>query len=198
MRQYLLLTVVSQPKWSCKEEKMNRSIIKIKEFIFPSLFLALLFGTISVSAQTIPSTVKSADAASEQSAGIVGLWDVKFVSAGTSGIPDGTVIDQAYVTWHSDGTEIMNSGRPAISSNFCMGVWKQIGQRGFKLNHFAKAWDMDTGKTFVGPANIKEDVTLNKFGDSYHGTFTLTQYDTNGNVLAHITGTLTGVRITVD
>ena len=177
---------------------MKRSIIKIKEFILPSLFLVLLFGAVNVSAQTTPSTVKSADVASEQSAGIVGLWDVKFVSVGTPGIPDGTVIDQAYVTWHSDGTEIMNSGRPAISSNFCMGVWKQIGQRGFKLNHFAKSWDMDTGKTFVGPANIKEDVVLNKFGDGYRGTFTINQFDTNGNVLAHITGTVTGERITVD
>ena len=175
---------------------MKRFIVK--EFIFPGLFLALMFGAIHVSAQTTLSAVKSADVASEQSAGIVGLWDVKFVSVGTPGIPDGTVIDHAYVTWHSDGTEIMNSGRPAISSNFCMGVWKQIGQRGFKLNHFAKAWDMDTGKTFVGPANIKEDVTLNRFEDSYRGTFTINQFDTSGNVLAHITGTVTGERITVD
>ncbi|MGI8494836.1 MAG: hypothetical protein ACR2L1_05930, partial [Pyrinomonadaceae bacterium] len=151
-----------------------------------------------VSAQTIPSTVKSSDVESERSAGIVGLWNVKFVSVGTPGIPDGTVIDQAYVIWHSDGTEIMNSGRPAISSNFCLGVWKQIGRSGFKLNHFAKAWDMDTGKTFVGPVNIKEDVVLNKFEDRYRGTFTLDQFDTNGNVLAHITGKLTGARITVD
>lgn len=196
MRQYSLLTAVSQPKWSRKEKKMKRSILK--EFIFPSLFLVLLFGAVHVSAQTIPSTVKSPDVASEQSAGIVGLWNVKFVSVGTPGIPDGTVIDQAYVTWHSDGTEIMNSGRPAISSNFCMGVWKQIGRRGFKLNHFAKAWDMVTGTTFVGPANIKEQVVLDRDEDSYHGTFTIDQFDTNGNVLAHINGTVTGTRITVD
>ncbi len=177
---------------------MKKSILK--EFIFPGLILVLLFGAVHVSAQTIPSTVKSLDVASEQSAGIVGLWDVKFVSVGTPGIPDGTVIDHAYVVWHSDGTEIMNSSRPAISSNFCLGVWKQIGLgRGtFKLNHFAKAWDMDTGKTFVGPVNIKEQVVLGRSEDSYQGTFTLDQFDTNGNVLAHVTGTLTGVRITVD
>ncbi len=175
---------------------MKKSILK--EFIFPSLFLVLLFGAVHVSAQTISFTGISSDGESEHSAGIVGLWDVKFVSVGTPGIPDGTVIDQAYVVWHSDGTEIMNSNRPAISSNFCLGVWKQIGRRTIKLNHFAKAWDMDTGKTFVGPANIKEQVVLDRDENSYHGTFTIDQFDTNGNVLAHVTGTLTGVRITVD
>ena len=175
---------------------MKKSILK--EFIFPSLFLVLLFGAVHVSAQTISFTGISSDGESEHSTGIVGLWDVKFVSVGTPGIPDGTVIDQAYVVWHSDGTEIMNSARPAISSNFCLGVWKQIGRRTFKLNHFAKAWDMVTGTTYVGPANIKEQVVLDRDENSYHGTFTLDQFDTNGNVLAHITGTLTGARITVD
>ena len=175
---------------------MKTSIIK--KFIIPGLFSVLMFGAVHVSAQTIPSTVEVPQLTLGQSAGIVGLWNVKFVSVGTPGIPDGTVIDQALVVWHSDGTEIMNSGRPAISSNFCMGVWKQIGQRGFKLNHYAKSWDMVNGTTYVGPANIKEDVILNRFGDKYRGTFTINQYDTNGNVLAHITGTLTGERITVE
>jgi hypothetical protein len=177
---------------------MKQSISKIKEFSFHGLFLVLLLGAVHASAQTNSTADKSPDVESAQSAGIVGLWDVKFVSVSTPGIPDGTVIDHALVTWHADGTEIMNSGRPAISSNFCMGVWKQIGRRGYKLNHYAKAWDMVTGTTYVGPANIKEDVVLNRFEDRYSGTFILNQYDTNGNVLAHVTGILTGVRITVD
>src|SRR5262245_23104935 len=52
---------------------------------------------------------------------IVGLWQITFTSKDTSGIPDGTVIDAGYATWHADGTEIMNSGRPPITSSFCMG-----------------------------------------------------------------------------
>src|SRR5712691_8523164 len=45
---------------------------------------------------------------------IVGMWHVVFTAHALDGspIPD-TVIDNAVVVWHSDGTEIMNSGRPA-------------------------------------------------------------------------------------
>ncbi len=31
-------------------------------------------------------------------------------------------VDNAFVQWHSDGTEIMNSRRPAQDGNFCLGV----------------------------------------------------------------------------
>src|SRR6185437_6246925 len=35
---------------------------------------------------------------------IVGFWHVVFTAAGnTNGIPDGAIIDSAYVQWHSDG-----------------------------------------------------------------------------------------------
>jgi hypothetical protein len=39
------------------------------------------------------------------------------------------VIDDALATWHSDGTEIMNSSKPPISQSWCMGVWKTVGPR---------------------------------------------------------------------
>ena len=76
MRQYLLLTAVSQPKWSRKEKKMKKFILN--EFIFPGLILMLLFGAFHISAQTTASTVISSDGESEHSAGIVGLRNVKF------------------------------------------------------------------------------------------------------------------------
>ena len=41
---------------------------------------------------------------------IVGFWKVQL------SLPDGTVIDNGYVTWHADGTEILNSSRPPISA----------------------------------------------------------------------------------
>jgi hypothetical protein len=128
---------------------------------------------------------------------IVGMWKVQFVSEGTTGIPDGTVIDSAYAQWHSDGTEIMNSGRPPITSSFCLGVWKKTGESTYKLNHFALSWD-PTGTVFVGPANIREDVTVDDQGNSFSGTFTIDQFDTKGNTLAHITGNITAQRVTPD
>ena len=132
-----------------------------------------------------------------QGASIVGLWQFTFTSKDTPGVPDGTVMDAGYLTWHADGTEIMNSGRPPITSSFCMGVWKQVGRSTFRLNHVALSWDTP-GMNFVGPANIKEQVTVDRTGNGYKGTFVIDQSDTSGNVLAHITGEVTGRRITVD
>lgn len=129
---------------------------------------------------------------------IAGLWKFSFISEGSKGIPDGTVVDAGYQTWHSDGTELMNSGRAPITGDFCMGVWKQVGRNTYSLNHYALAFD-STGTTLVGPANIRETVTLNRDHDSFSGTFTLDQYSTdNKTVLAHVQGKITATRITVD
>ena len=74
-----------------------------------------------------------------QEAAIVGFWHVKFVVGSGS---SAQTIDAGYSQWHADGTEIMNSGgRAPITSNFCLGVWKQVGYRQYKLNHLAAAWD---------------------------------------------------------
>jgi hypothetical protein len=46
--------------------------------------------------------------------GIVGMWRFQLVA------PNGAVVDDGYAQWHSDGTEIQNSGLHApITSNFC-------------------------------------------------------------------------------
>jgi len=132
-------------------------------------------------------------------AGIVGLWKVKFTSKGNTGIgiPDGAPLDEGYATWHSDGTEIMNSGRAPKTGNFCMGVWKQTGQSSYKLNHFALSWD-PTGTTLIGPTNIREQIVLDGTGNSYSGTVTFDQYDTEGHLLVHISGVVSAQRITAD
>jgi hypothetical protein len=130
-------------------------------------------------------------------AGIVGMWKIQFVAANNATIPDGTVVDQGYAVWHSDGTEIMNSGRAPMTGSFCLGVWKETGRSTYKLNHFTLSWD-PTGTSLIGPGQIQEQVTLNQQRDRYTGTFTLTQFDPQGNTLALVTGDVTGTRITVD
>jgi hypothetical protein len=144
-------------------------------------------------------------------ADIVGLWKFAFTAEGNgvSGPPDGAPIDAGYVTWHSDGTELMNSGRAPTTGSFCMGVWKQDGRSTYKLNHFALSWNFDLstpvtapgtgGADFVGPANIREEVTVDDSGNSYAGTFTLIQYAADGTtILASIKGKVTATRITAD
>ena len=128
---------------------------------------------------------------------IVGLWHVVFTTTSNDvGIPPGAVIDNAYVTWHSDGTELMNSSRPPMTGSFCMGVWAQVPPRSYRLKHIALAWD-NSGTVFVGPLIATEDVTVNPTAQSYEGTFVFDQYAADGTTrLAHIEGTLAATRIT--
>ena len=129
-------------------------------------------------------------------AGIVGFWKVKFVAEGNVGIPDGTVIDNGFAQWHSDGTEMMNSSKPPATGNFCMGVYQKSGPSSYQLNHFALGFDASSN--FIGPAQIQESVTVNKKNNQYTGTFTIDQYDPMGNPLAHVAGNVTATRVTID
>jgi hypothetical protein len=129
---------------------------------------------------------------------IVGFWHVKFISKGSGAVAsDGAEIDAGYSQWHSDHTEIMNSaGRSPLIGDFCLGVWKQVGERTYKLNHFAAGWDSNA-MNLIGPANIQETVTVDRDGDSFKGTFTIDQYTEAGNRAVHLQGIITATRITV-
>jgi len=137
-------------------------------------------------------------------AAIVGLWKFSFTATN----PPLGPFDAGYVQWHRIGTELMNSGRAPTTGSFCMGVWKRIGHSTYKLNHVALSWAFDAnpgtgpgtgGADFVGPANIREEVTVDHSGNSYQGTFTLVQYEPDGTtVIATIIGTVTATRITAD
>jgi hypothetical protein len=123
---------------------------------------------------------------------IVGMWRFQFL-VGT------TVIDQGIVQWHSDGTEMTNSSRNPDTQSFCMGVWQKVGDSSYKLNHYAISWDPTTSTTTPqGLANIRETLRLAKDGNSFTGTFVINQYDESGNLLANVSGTLTGYRINVN
>ena len=120
---------------------------------------------------------------------IVGFWKVTFTSEGTPDIPDGTVIDQAYSQWHSDGTEIMNSSRPPVTQSFCLGVWKKVGGLCYKLNHFAisyacsesaTALPWDPNNNLVGPGNIREEVALSPTGKKFNARSRLTNLTKRG------------------
>ena len=146
------------------------------------------------------------DSGRGEAAPIVGMWHVIFTAKTMNGatIPD-TPIDNSLVVWHSDHTEIMNSGRPPQDGNFCMGVWEQTDKRDYKLNHFAWADNEFTPGApngFVGdpggPTHVAESVTLSDDGKRYSGTFTLDAYDTAGKVSTSFTGVITATRITVE
>jgi len=140
----------------------------------------------------------------EDSASIVGMWHVVFTAHTMNGesIPSpGAVTDNSIVVWHADGTEIMNSSRPAQDGNFCLGVWKKTGKSSYLLNHIPwQGNDPSGGPSGIGNpaggAQILERITLSPDGNHYSGTFTETAYDTSGNIEVSFTGTLTATRVT--
>jgi hypothetical protein len=136
-----------------------------------------------------PSLVRTAFDDGEREPSIVGMWHVVFTFS------DGSVFDDAVVQWHPDGTEIMNSARPAQYGNFCMGIWKQTGDRQYFLNHIPWQGDDPTGQPEDG-AQLLERVTLSQDGNSYTGTFTFTAYDNSGKPSPTFAGTIAAKRIT--
>jgi hypothetical protein len=130
---------------------------------------------------------------------IVGMWHVVFtaqVENGTSVPTNAPPFDNSVVVWHSDGTEIMNSSRPAQDGNFCLGVWEQTGRRQYFLNHIPWQGNDPSGNPQDG-AQLTEEVTLSPDGNHYSGKFTFQAYDINGNLTVTVTGMLTATRITV-
>ena len=133
--------------------------------------------------------------ASDHEDGIVGMWKADFTAKGNAGIPDGTPIDSAFIVWHSDKTEIMNSGRPPQDGNFCMGVWERVGRNKYKLNHFAQGPDAAGDPPYT---HVTETIWLGPGGNTYTGTFTFDIYDASGNQVAEILGTISATRVTVN
>ena len=127
---------------------------------------------------------------------------VRKVDSGSGAIklvtPDGTEIDAGYAQWHSDGTEINVSGlRSPLTGDVCLGEWKRTGARSYQLNHFGVSYD-STGVNLVGPARIQQWLTLDEKGNATSGKFTIDQWDESGTLLAHIQGTVTGTRVTME
>lgn len=139
---------------------------------------------------------------------IVGLWKFEMISKSTAThknpMPDGTLIDFGTAAWHADGTEFQTSGiRNPSDGNVCQGVWRQVDDATFELNHYALAW---TNGTYTGPVNIRARVGVDPSGRHYSGYFATVVYlatpvaghefDQN-TVLASITGTFTATRVTM-
>ena len=117
----------------------------------------------------------------DQAAGdtpIVGLWEFEVRASMDEGpFRQGDLLDWGLATWHDDGTEIQfSAGRPYDAGDVCMGVWKQTGRAKFHLNHIALGKDLATGASFDGLTNIRADVTVDRSGNRYTGSYQIIQY----------------------
>ena len=140
-------------------------------------------------------------------ASVVGLWHVVFTQNTDFG---GGLFDDSYAEWHSDGTEIMNSGvHSPATGNFCMGAWTKTGPTTYTLKHVALDYSMQplgsTSPTVI--VIIREQVTVDQTGNHFTGSFTADIYAPYSSALpatpgAHIAqvgaGTIAGERITAN
>lgn len=124
--------------------------------------------------------------------GIVGMWSVNLYVGSA-------LVDWGYAQWHSDGTEIMNSGgHSPAGGNFCLGTWAQTGARSYRLIHFPLAYNPATG-ALAAKIILKEDVVVDPAAASFAGSFTEDVYAPNGTtLLQHVAGRITGERVTVN
>lgn len=146
-----------------------------------------------------------------ENASIVGLWEFEVHLKGAqNGLPDNALFDWGLATWHDDGTEIQfSAGRPPSAGDVCMGAWQQVGRSKFKLHHIALGLTppASTG-TFVGPAIISAQVTVDPSGNSYTGQYTInvypgspdngTEFNESGTPLVTFIGTITAKRVTAN
>ena len=133
-----------------------------------------------------------------EEASIVGTWKEHWISEGSRTVPDGTEVDAGYSQWHSDHTEENLSGlRSPLTGNVCYGEWEKTGRNTYRMNHFGISYNA-TGETLVGPARIRQWLTLDEKGQKTSGRFTIDQYDEAGNVLVHLQGKIIGTRVTME
>jgi hypothetical protein len=125
---------------------------------------------------------------------IVGLWKTTFL-AGDG--PD--VLYEGFQQWHTGGTELMvDNGVPPAFGNVCVGVWKQIGSRTYRLRHVTFNWD-EQGRS-TGTFVMQMTVTLDRRGNRYTGKYVSDSFDLAGIVIPelHVEGVVRSVRITVE
>lgn len=120
---------------------------------------------------------------------IVGLWHVTYTTS------DNQPFQESFDMWHSDGTELESANVNPIVGNVCVGVWKQVGSE-IHLHHVG--WGFDNSGNLIGPFTVDDVLTLGGRGNSYSGSFDFKQYDTSGNLLLEVTGTVSATRIGVN
>ena len=95
---------------------------------------------------------------------IVGTWHVVYT---TEGAPPG----EAFIQWHSDGTEWENINHPVLGGNICMGSWKTVDRSHVFRNHWG--WLFNNG-VIAGYFNETETDEVAWDGNSYSGLNTTT------------------------
>jgi len=114
---------------------------------------------------------------------IVGTWHVTY---------GGIIASQAFIQWHSDGTEWENIDLPTLNGNICMGDWRAVDQNRVRRSHVG--WRFSNGIP-AGSFIWTETDEVARDGSWYRGTYRLTLFDGNGTKVAEGEGTADATRI---
>ncbi len=139
--------------------------------------------SISVQPGSVPSSNDAVDPS------IVGLWHIQFVVGSVT-------IQEAFQLWNAGGTEVHNPNVDPRTGNVCLGVWKNVAPRTYKLAH--RVWWYDATGNFLGTIHLSETLTLGDNGSTHTGSFTLDFYDPNNNFLFEVPGNVVAERISAD
>jgi hypothetical protein len=116
---------------------------------------------------------------------IVGTWQVSYAT-------EGVVYGEAFIQWHSDGTEWENIDFPILGGNICMGSWKAVGPN--KVSRYHVGWLYSNG-TLAGHFVETETDTLSRDGNSYSGNNDTKMYNLDGTMFNEVVGTSAATRI---
>lgn len=104
------------------------------------------------------------------------------------------MIQEAFQTWNTGGTEVHNPNVDPRGGSVCLGAWIEAAPQTFKLTH--RVWLYDANGNFQAIGHLTESLTLSDRGNTHSGTFTLQAFDAEGNPLGGpAVGTVIGERI---
>ena len=115
---------------------------------------------------------------------IAGTWHVTY---------GGVLTGQAFIQWHSDGTEWENIDLPTLGGNICMGDWRAIDEDHVRRSHVG--WLFSNGNP-AGYFTQTETDEVARDGSWYRGTNYIRLFDVNGVQFAEGAGTAEATRIT--
>jgi len=114
---------------------------------------------------------------------IVGTWHVTY---------GGVLAGQAFIQWHSDGTEWENIDLPILGGNICMGDWRVVDENHVRRSHVG--WLFSNGSP-SGYFTQTETDEVARDGSWYRGTNYIRLYDVHGALFAEGAGTAEATRI---
>jgi len=134
-----------------------------------------------------PAAAQSAD----DQRSVTGLWHVCLYAGAI-------VFDEGFDMFSAGGTEVLNDTipppLPPYSAGFiCLGAFRSTGPGTYRLRH--PFWTADQTGTLIGTGVFLEEITVDRGGNTYGGTFEAITYDLSGNTTSDTTGTLHAERV---